>query len=416
MRSTVRGVLHHIECLQCAHAQGAASASQFKARTRTCPNSDAPARLCCATLCSLPVLVAPDPDWAPKPPRLSGPYPLLHEGPFPSSFACDDISHPFDSSQDADRNSPLVLIGIFTMAHKRSVRDLIRKVEMPSYSGSSSSSSSNANETEHTHGDMGIPRGAVEMKFIVGLPKGVRAAAAKGVADPKLQNSQNGQDGRNGQNGQNGAFARQLIPRFWNTQQDPSEEDQAESVKIMDALHKENATYGDIVLLDIEEKSVGPRTLSLSPPSSARASCADNLYPFRRISTLFVYALSMESGKTYAFYRWLSETRSTHRPPRWAMKTDDDSFLILPNILRSLSSFNCAQNIYWGNSWGCAQEFKYHHGGLGYAISWPLVKWLGSTRVRLPVDQVDQNEDARVGTWLAELDPVKEPLITVDYR
>lgn len=46
----------------------------------------------------------------------------------------------------------------------------------------------------------------------------------------------------------------------------------------------------------------------------------------------------------------------------------------MPNIISAFSSLDCSKNIYWGTSMGITYHFPYYFRGLGYALSWPLVR------------------------------------------
>lgn len=95
-------------------------------------------------------------------------------------------------------------------------------------------------------------------------------------------------------------------------------------------------------------------------------------------------------------------------------ETDDDNFLILPNLLSSLSNLSCSTSYYIGNSWGCAQTFPFHFGGLGYLLSWPLVAWIGGGDQELTQKDQDGNEDARMGAYFMNLDREEEPVVTLE--
>lgn len=156
---------------------------------------------------------------------------------------------------------------------------------------------------------------------------------------------------------------------------------------------------------------------------------------------------AMNSGKTYHYFRWVARRFEQGRgeggegegdaaagkgpqsppppPPRFVMKTDDDTFHVLPNLLTALASLSCSMPIYLGTSWGCSQHFPYHFGGLGYALSWPLVSWLGDSssssstptakRHPLPWYHTTGNEDARLGSYLVSLRRNEQPVLAVDY-
>lgn len=149
---------------------------------------------------------------------------------------------------------------------------------------------------------------------------------------------------------------------------------------------------------------------------------------------------NITEGKTYHYFRWLAQKRSDNRPPRFAMsewrasvvqcinttlllpnrppssartETDDDTFHVIPNLLSLLAPLSCQTSLYIGTSWGCAQDFPFHFGGLGYALSWPLVAWLGGGE-ELREEDTWGNEDARLGAYLMSLDREKEPVVTLE--
>ena len=100
--------------------------------------------------------------------------------------------------------------------------------------------------------------------------------------------------------------------------------------------------------------------------------------------------------------------------------------------MRSLNELNCNDNVYWGTSAGRSHHFPHYFRGLGYALSWPLVRlfliyinhlwfifviqvsWIGHS----DISDFHQKgiEDARTGQWLQNLNNVypKESLINVD--
>jgi len=139
-------------------------------------------------------------------------------------------------------------------------------------------------------------------------------------------------------------------------------------------LQREKEVYGDIVELECEE--------------------------------------NMEEGKTYEFLKWVGSREEGERP-RFAMKSDDDTFLVLPNLLQVISSLDCGQNIYLGTSWGACIDlcYPFYMRGMAYGLSWPLIRWL--TLANLPYADYRQTEDARTGSWFLSL-PLGEELYIVD--
>ncbi|KAL7416438.1 hypothetical protein BDY24DRAFT_438946 [Mrakia frigida] len=187
----------------------------------------------------------------------------------------------------------------------------------------------------------------------------------------------------------------------------------------------ENRKYGDLVVVDCEE--------------------------------------NIDTGKTHAFLQWASEGRERERgwfwevkgnrseeEPKFVMKADDDTLLVMPNVLAALGSMDCSLNIYWGTSAGATHYFDRYFRGLGYALSWPLVKWIGSSNMfalflisnaslflsmirsssfdaskvadslvlslrfsRTPA-HMTKIEDARTAQWLRHLDPEVDPVQYID--
>ncbi|KAI9619012.1 hypothetical protein KEM48_006483 [Puccinia striiformis f. sp. tritici PST-130] len=98
--------------------------------------------------------------------------------------------------------------------------------------------------------------------------------------------------------------------------------------------------------------------------------------------------------------------------PKFVIKSDDDTFLVIPNLLKVFKDLDCQKNIYWGTSQGASKIFDAYFRGLGYGLSWPLVEWIGTSNMSLE-SQVGI-EDARVGAWLTDLNPLEDPLIRID--
>lgn len=48
--------------------------------------------------------------------------------------------------------------------------------------------------------------------------------------------------------------------------------------------------------------------------------------------------------------------------------------MVMPNVIDAFASFDCSKNIYWGTSAGMSHHFGFYMRGLGYALSWPLVR------------------------------------------
>ncbi|KAG0144960.1 hypothetical protein CROQUDRAFT_659264 [Cronartium quercuum f. sp. fusiforme G11] len=141
---------------------------------------------------------------------------------------------------------------------------------------------------------------------------------------------------------------------------------------------------------------------------------------------------NIDGGKTYAYLKWValgangrwagkeSEGGLQDRDPRvrlvgrprFVMKADDDTFLVIPNLIKAFQDLDCNMNIYWGTSQGSNPLFDPYFRGLGYAMSWPLVEWIGSSNMSAEA-QVGI-EDARVGAWLTELNADVDPVTRID--
>ncbi|EGF97964.1 family 31 glycosyltransferase [Melampsora larici-populina 98AG31] len=144
---------------------------------------------------------------------------------------------------------------------------------------------------------------------------------------------------------------------------------------------------------------------------------------------------NIDLGKTYEFFRWVSmgangrwkmdrvldrEIGLENRDPRikeigrpqFVMKSDDDTFLVIPNLIKEFQNLDCGSNIYWGTSQGSNPLFPAYFRGLAYALSWPLVEWIGTSNMSYE-SQVGI-EDARVGAWLSDLDDRVDRLMRID--
>lgn len=94
------------------------------------------------------------------------------------------------------------------------------------------------------------------------------------------------------------------------------------------------------------------------------------------------------------------------------MKADDDTFLVMPNLVSSFIDLDCSKNYYWGTSAGRSGYFDDYFRGLAYAISWPLASWIGNAD--MPLAHTVKIEDARTGQWLRMLDKTTDPVTRFD--
>jgi hypothetical protein len=129
---------------------------------------------------------------------------------------------------------------------------------------------------------------------------------------------------------------------------DPSDEN------MRDLIMAENALYDDILVLD----------------------CVEN----------------MDNGKTYSFFSSLPKIFKNSKF-KYVMKTDDDVFLHIPNLVNKLMTLS-NKGLYFGRE-------VIGHGfmaGMGYAISWDLVEWIAQSDYAR--NHREGQEDATLAGWL----------------
>ncbi|KAK4685512.1 hypothetical protein P7C73_g4640, partial [Tremellales sp. Uapishka_1] len=105
---------------------------------------------------------------------------------------------------------------------------------------------------------------------------------------------------------------------------------------------------------------------------------------------------NIDLGKTHEYFKWVAKTYGgegrVKGRPRFVMKADDDTILVMPNMISAFQDLDCATNVYWGTSSGRSHYFGDYFRGLAYAMSWPLVRGFldqlyirSSARPRLPL-------------------------------
>ena len=86
---------------------------------------------------------------------------------------------------------------------------------------------------------------------------------------------------------------------------------------------------------------------------------------------------NIDLGKTHEYFKWVAHEYAgpgrVKGRPRFVMKADDDTILVMPNVISAFRDLDCATNIYWGTSAGRSAYFNDYFRGLAYAMSWPLV-------------------------------------------
>lgn len=101
---------------------------------------------------------------------------------------------------------------------------------------------------------------------------------------------------------------------------------------------------------------------------------------------------NMDDGKTFTFFSSLPKLfkNSTFE---YVMKTDDDVFLHIPNLVTKLLTLS-NKGLYYGRD-------VPNHGfmaGMGYVISWDLVEWIATAEY--PKLHREGQEDATLASWL----------------
>ena len=100
---------------------------------------------------------------------------------------------------------------------------------------------------------------------------------------------------------------------------------------------------------------------------------------------------NMDEGKTYSFF---SSLPSLFKDSKFdfVMKTDDDVFLHIPNLVSKLSNLG-SKGTYFGRIVN-----NYFMAGMGYVLSWDLVEWIANSDYANS-HKIGQ-EDAVLASWL----------------
>ncbi|OEL30745.1 hypothetical protein BAE44_0008229 [Dichanthelium oligosanthes] len=115
-------------------------------------------------------------------------------------------------------------------------------------------------------------------------------------------------------------------------------------------------------------------------------------------------AENMDNGKTYTFFSTVAQAFDAAGPRArydYVMKADDDTYLRLPALSASLRVAS-REDAYYGLQMPCDREnfypFPPFMAGMGYALSWDLVRWVASSD--LARREQDGPEDMWTGRWL----------------
>lgn len=141
-------------------------------------------------------------------------------------------------------------------------------------------------------------------------------------------------------------------------------------------LETEQAQYGDLVIMDEMEEDDSKRM-----PENG------------------------DFGKSYRTWQTLIERAEDGRGRKamWYYKTDDDAYTIMPNLLNHLLSLDYREPTFTGSTLGCSYRPHMYFQGLGYALSYPLIKSLVEAKLTFP--HTVGYEDHLTGAWMLSLPP-----------
>ncbi|KAL9224498.1 hypothetical protein vseg_000524 [Gypsophila vaccaria] len=112
---------------------------------------------------------------------------------------------------------------------------------------------------------------------------------------------------------------------------------------------------------------------------------------------------NLNEGKTYTYFSSLPTIFNSVKGPRppyhYVMKTDDDTYLRLDNLVTSLRPLPRV-DLYYGYVIPdpTLDPFKHYMSGMGYLVSWDVVEWI--RRSDIPKKYIRGPEDLVFGEWL----------------
>ncbi|GHJ89726.1 hypothetical protein NliqN6_6128 [Naganishia liquefaciens] len=117
---------------------------------------------------------------------------------------------------------------------------------------------------------------------------------------------------------------------------------------------------------------------------------------------------NMNDGKTY---KWMQEVVKRSQDGRgrqalWVMKTDADTYHILPNLLNFLEAYDPKNPTFFGSSYGISYTPNAYFQGLGYGFSWGLLRTLVDANI--PRNLTIGHEDHVTGSWMWSLPALPE--------
>jgi len=124
------------------------------------------------------------------------------------------------------------------------------------------------------------------------------------------------------------------------------------------AVGLESLHYGDVLVLDIEE--------------------------------------NMNHGKSFTFFSTVAALGVHYN---YVMKVDDDSYVRVENLVKSLEPLP-REDLYYGYVLPCENQdpYAWYMAGMGYVLSWDLVEWVHESPI--PRNATEGTEDQLMGSWL----------------
>ncbi|KAK7265275.1 hypothetical protein RJT34_32893 [Clitoria ternatea] len=114
-------------------------------------------------------------------------------------------------------------------------------------------------------------------------------------------------------------------------------------------------------------------------------------------------AENMNKGKTSTFFSSLpemfNETNGPYPPYHYVMKADDDTYVRLNSLVKSLKPL-AREDLYYGFVIPCGSmdPFKHYMSGMGFVVSWDIVEWIHGSDI--PKKHVVGPEDKVFGDWM----------------
>ncbi|TKY54581.1 Beta-1,3-galactosyltransferase 6 [Spatholobus suberectus] len=112
---------------------------------------------------------------------------------------------------------------------------------------------------------------------------------------------------------------------------------------------------------------------------------------------------NMNKGKTSTFFASLPEifndTDTPYPPYHYVMKADDDTYVRVNSLVRSLKPLP-REDLYYGFVIPCGSmdPFKHYMSGMGFLVSWDIVEWIQGSDI--PKKHVEGPEDKVFGDWM----------------